>query len=156
MKYCLIYVIVLSIVIFLIGRIYPRKWIKENAFPFTSFKFEKNGKVYEKIKIKKWKTVFPDFSYLITKILPNFMPRKRIDKDPKTKIPVLIKESCVAESTHFIAIILGLFCITIYPKLGGIITYIVYALLNVPPILIQRYNRPRLKTALSIYSKEKV
>lgn len=31
---CLLYLFIISVVIFLIGRIYPRKWIKEDKFPW--------------------------------------------------------------------------------------------------------------------------
>ena len=76
--YCFLYLIISGIIIFLIGRIFPRKWIKEHKFPFKSFAFEKNGNIYEKLNVKKWKTRLPDASTIIHKVLPKFMPVKRI------------------------------------------------------------------------------
>lgn len=145
---CLLYLLTITVVIFLIGRIYPRKWIKEDKFPFKSYKREKGGKIYEKIGIRKWKTKFPDFSTIITKILPKFMPKKRLDGKDIEKIPVLIKESCVAESTHIVALFLGFGCVIVSPNACGWIFAILYGLCNIPPILIQRYNRPRLKASV--------
>ena len=116
--YCVLFLICSGILIFFIGRIYPRKWINEKAFPFKSYKFENNGKFYNKFKIKKWKTKLPDASVIISKIIPGFMPKKRLDKNPKEKIKVLIKESCVAEMTHAVSAIVGWFCVKIWSKYG--------------------------------------
>lgn len=151
--YCLLYLATMSILIFLIGRFFPRKWIFENSFPFRSFAFEKDGKIYEKIKIRKWKTVWPDASMLLHGLLPNHYPKKRLESNNVEKIPVLIKESCVAEITHIITSILGFGCIFVWNGLGGIIISIIYFLANIPPIIIQRYNRPRLKKSLRLAEK---
>ena len=45
--YCLIYLIVITITIFLIGRFFPRRWIFESKFPFRSYNIEKDGKIYQ-------------------------------------------------------------------------------------------------------------
>ncbi len=144
---CLIFIIVSGMCIFIIGRIFPRKWIKENKFPFKSFKIENNGKLYDKINIRKWKTKLPDASVIITKFIPRFMPRKRIDNkshNNKNNINILVKETCIAETNHFFAGIIGLYCIKIWNGIGGWVISVVNLLLNIPFILIQRYNRPRL------------
>ena len=47
------YLLCISIAVFILGRLYPRKWLRTDAFPFKSFKFEKNGTIYNKIKIMK-------------------------------------------------------------------------------------------------------
>ena len=57
--YCIMYLLVASIVIYFLGRIIPYKWINENKFPFKSFAFEKDGKLYEKLKIKSGKISYP-------------------------------------------------------------------------------------------------
>ena len=142
--YCILYLIVSGIVIFLIGRIFPRKWIKYNKFPFKSFKLENNGIIYNKLKIKKWKTKLPDASVIICKFIPKFMPIKRIKTNKKEEIEVLVKETCVAESTHFIAALTGFFCVRIWKSLGGWIISFIYLIWNYLFIMIQRYNRPRL------------
>ncbi|MBE5749233.1 MAG: glycosyl-4,4'-diaponeurosporenoate acyltransferase [Clostridiales bacterium] len=146
--YCLIYLISISLIIYVIGRIYPRKWIKENSFPFKSFKFEKHGKIYDKLKIKKWKTKLPDFSLIMHKIISK-IPKKRIENTQNANLKILIKETCIAEATHFFAMIFGFLCVKIWYKFGIIIST-VFAALNVPFILIQRYNRPRLIRALNL------
>lgn len=145
---CVVYLIIVGIITFIGGRIFPRKWIKENKFPFESFKFEKNGKIYDKIKIKKWKTKLPDASCVLYKI----MPKKRIETKSIKKIEILVKESCIAEATHVIVGVLSWLCIYIWKKRNGFLVALLFNILNLPFILIQRYNRPRLKKVLKINS----
>lgn len=145
--YCIIYLLVASIVIYLLGRVIPYKWINENAFPFKSFAFEKNGKIYEKLKIKKWKNKLPDASQFISKVVKR-VPAKNLEGNCGKKIPILIKETCKAEFTHFIASVAGFYCCKIWKK-GGYMLSVLYFIGNLPFILIQRYNRPRLKRAMS-------
>ena len=137
----------LTLVIYVIGRIFPRKWIREDKFPFQSFGFEKNGKIYDKIKIKKWKTKWPDASRIMHKIFPK-IPVKRFDDKSPEKVKVLLKESCVAETTHIVAFLFSFFALLFWMSVLSIILTVLYALVNIPPILIQRYNRPRLKKSL--------
>lgn len=60
-------------------------------------------------------------------------------------MPRMIQETCVAEFIHAANCILGLYCLKIFPGIGGIIVVFIYAVVfNLPYILIQRYNRPRL------------
>lgn len=145
---CFSYLVIMGISIFLCGRFFPRKWIFENAFPYKSFAFEKNGTVYEKVNIKKWKTKWPDASKIFHGFFGEFYPKKQIEGKNLEKIQVLIKETCIAESTHFMAIILGLFSIKIWFNIGGFMIWLAWLGWNLPPILIQRYNRPRLKNIL--------
>ena len=143
--YCLCYLIIITVIVFLIGRIFPRKWINENRFPFKVFKWEKNGKIYEKLRIKKWKKKLPDASLVLSKIIPSLYPTKRMKTSERDKANILLKESCVAEGTHKVVSILGFFCIYIWKSFGGVTFAIVFYLCNVPFIIIQRYNRPRLQ-----------
>lgn len=147
--YWLAYMLAITVGIYVIGRIFPRKWIKEDKFPFRSFAFEKNGKIYDKIKIKKWKTKWPDASMVIHKIIPQ-IPVKRFDDKSPEKVKTLIKESCVAETTHIVAFVLSFFALFFWFSIVSIILTVMYALVNIPPILIQRYNRPRLVRTLRV------
>ena len=58
-------------------------------------------------------------------------------------------ETCVAELTHALLCIAGLALLWLWPGTGGIVLFALYVLLgNIPFILIQRYNRPRLQKLL--------
>ncbi len=147
--YCILYLMVSGLTIFFIGRVFPRKWIHESSFPFKSYKWENDGQIYRKIGVHKWKTKLPDASVLIHKIAPWFMPKKRLDAKTKDKMKTLVKESCVAEFNHFMAAVLGLYCMKIWRKTGGIILSICNFICHMPFVLIQRYNRPRLVKSIS-------
>lgn len=142
-----------GLLVFILGRVFPRKWINPESFYFKAWRWENGGKVYEKIGIKKWKTKWPDFSNIITKIFPKFMPKKRLDMNAVQKLPILIRESCVAESTHTICFILGFVPVAIWPGLASGVLGVLWALTHIPPIIIQRYNRPRFKETFKKVSK---
>ena len=108
---------------------------------FRSFCFEDNGAIYEKIGIRKWHKRLLDMS----RILPFMMPAKNLSGDYEARLSVMIQETCVAEIVHIGASIAGLRCLWMWPGVGGVtVTVIHIVLLNLPFILIQRYNRPRL------------
>lgn len=73
------------------------------------------------------------------------MSRKRLDQN--NQIPILIKETCIAEATHVLAAILGFGCVFIWEGIGGWIVSIAFLLFNLPFVIIQRFNRPRLIAA---------
>ena len=126
---------------FFAGRIVPKGWLKPEKGWFRSFSFERNGAVYEKLGIRRWQNKVLDMS----RILPCLMPAKNLSGDYEERLPVMIQETCVAEIVHITVSIAGLRCLRMWPGIGGItVTAIHIVLLNLPFILIQRYNRPRL------------
>lgn len=138
---CVQYLAVTGIIAFFLGRLIPKKWFRADKFPFSSFAFEKNGKFYNKFKIRIWQNKVPDMS----KILPKIMPAKSISSDYREKLPRMLQETCVAEFIHVLLCFSGLKCIKLWPGAGGkIIVFLYIVLFNLPYIMIQRYNRPRL------------
>ena len=126
---------------FFFGRLISQWPIKPDQGWFRSFAIERNGKVYEKLNIRNWQAKVPDMS----RVFPKLMPPKNLSGDYAQRLPVMIQETCVAELTHIVVSLLGLPCLWIWPGMGGVVvTAIFILLLNVPYILIQRYNRPRL------------
>lgn len=119
--------------------------LHEDAFPFRPYRFERDGAIYNKIGIKKWQNSVPDMS----KILPDRIPAKKLTGDLCKRVPVMIKETCVAELIHIVLCVLSLFCLAIWRGTGGIIVTALYILGNLPFILIQRYNRPRFVRLLN-------
>ena len=144
--YCLLYLLFISLLIYFVGRVYPRKAINPNVFPFCTFKKEKNGKIYQKFKVRKLKKIYPDASKLAHKIIAK-IPEKSLKSPTEKQLTILIYESCVAEITHVVAIILGAFCPIISITHGTILSTL-YILFNLPAIIIQRFNRPCYKSAL--------
>ncbi len=138
---CVLYLVIISIISFLVGRILPKKWFRADLFPYRGYGFEKNGRIYMKIGIHKWQSKIPDMS----KILPFMMPKKKLSGENLEKMPRMIQETCVAEFIHGINAIAGFYCLKLCPGVGGVVLSIIYAvILNLPFVLVQRYNRPRL------------
>ena len=81
------------------------------------------------------------------------MPKKRLDMSAVEKLPLLIKECCVAEATHAICFVLGFIPIIIWSGVASVVLAVLWGLTHIPPIIIQRYNRPRFKTMLKRVSK---
>ncbi len=71
---------------------------------------------------------------------------KKLKRQTLSDLPRLIQETCVAEWTHGILSIAGLAMLWFWPGIGGICMTAVYILLgNLPFIVVQRFNRPRLQ-----------
>jgi glycosyl-4,4'-diaponeurosporenoate acyltransferase len=77
---------------------------------------------YVKSMFRKKISVFRDFDY----------------------IKELIQETCVAEFVHWMLVLISPVFLVLMEGLAGRIGAVVYALANLPFVMIQRYNRPRL------------
>lgn len=137
---CVIWLALVGIMGFLLGRIIPAKWIHPGKGMFGCFDFEQNGRIYEKLGIRKWHKKLPDMS----RILPFMVPAKNMRGAYKDRLNVMIHETCVAEIVHHVMNVCALHCLRLWPGMGGLCVTLLYILLNLPFVLIQRYNRPRL------------
>lgn len=143
---CVVYLAVIGIVGFVVGRILPKKWFHYDKFPYSPYGFEHSGKIYEKIHIRSWQRRVPDMS----RIFPKLMPAKKFASGEEHRLPEMIRETCVAEFIHGILCFAGLHCITLWQGAGGLLIAVLNILGNMPFILIQRYNRPRLIRVMHI------
>ena len=144
---CFLYFAITGAIGFFLGRLLPKKWFQPDGFLFRCREFEKNGKLYEKIKVRHWQNRLPDMS----RILRWAMPSKKLEGDYAQKLPVMLEETCVAEFIHLLMCVTGLYSFHLWPGIGGVTVYLIYVtVFNLPYIVIQRYNRPRL---LKLYSR---
>ena len=147
--HCALYLAVTGIIAFLVGRIVPKSWFQEDRFPYRSYPVEQ--KLYRALRVKKWQSKVPDMS----RIFPALMPAKKLTADTFANLQGMIQETCVAEMIHSLLSLTGLACLAIWPGAGGIILTLVYILLgNLPFIIIQRYNRPRLQKLLAMQRRK--
>lgn len=137
---CACYLALTGIGAFVLGRLLPGDLFRADCFPYLGFSFEREGRIYEYLRIKAWQNKLPDMS----RILPGIMPKKRLDTHYKTTLPDMVRETCVAELTHGLLCVAGLYCLRLWPGTGGIAVTALNILVNGLYILIQRYNRPRL------------
>ncbi len=133
-------VIIVGAISFVVGELLPRKNFDYTAFPYRPFKWEKNGAIYHLIGIQKWKDHVPDMSKYVKTMFAKEIVSAR---DPEYTRR-LILETCVAEQVHYILMLLS----PIFPQymdpFYGDLAMVLYCLGNLPFVLIQRYNRPRL------------
>ena len=134
-----------GVVTLFLGIPVPRHIFDAERFPFRMYAFEKDGAIYRRVLVHKWKDIVPDASKVISK-----MTKKRISKSvDAASIQRLIEETCVAEIVHWILIVLTpVYSIGIDVKYGVLLS-VLYALGNLVFIVIQRYNRPRFMKILA-------
>lgn len=129
---------------FIVGELLPREPFDFYAFPYRPFGFERRGKIYHSIKVHRWKDKAPDMSKLVKGIFKKKLPMRRDDQ----YLINLIRETCVAEFVHLMLILASPVFLFVFDGWHGCVTMAVYGVLNLPFIIIQRYNRPRLVALL--------
>lgn len=80
----------------------------------------------------------------MSKICTKIMPPKKLSMDSIAKLPLMIQETCVAEFIHVLLCVTGIYCVWLWPGIGGAVVAGLYFLRNLLFVFIQRYNRPRL------------
>lgn len=136
-----LYLVFISIVAFPIGRMIPKQWIKYDCFPFAAYEWEDDGRIYNKIGIRKWMNKVPDMS----RIMKKYMKRKELPRGfGGEDIRYLLDETCIAELIHSLLCINGLHCMDYWPGMGGTVFAVLYLVGNLLFVFIQRYNRPKL------------
>ena len=138
---CAVYFAVTGLLSFFLGRLIPPNKMEWHRFPYKLYPMENEGVVYKRIGIHHWQNKVPDMSKVFPKLMP---PKKMVSRD-KNSLLRMIQETCTAELTHIVLCLTGLYCIKLWPGAGGTsLALLNIVLFNLPFILIQRYNRPRL------------
>ncbi|MCY1153399.1 MAG: hypothetical protein PQJ49_13580 [Sphaerochaetaceae bacterium] len=131
----------IQLIVTLICNLFDVKKFNPNSFFLRCHKWENGGKVYKTIfKIHKWKHLLPDGA----RVEKNGFEKKYLKTYDKEYIREFIYQTGRAEISHWLQIIpfwvFGFWC-----PFYIIWLMLLYALLvNIPCILAQRYNRPRL------------
>lgn len=134
---------VIGVATHFIGEALPRNRFNCRAFPFAPYKWERGGRLYNKLKIEKWKSIMPDKSRYVQSTV-----RKSVGGDRgAAHMEQLAKETCVAEAVHWGLWLISPVVLLINESPYSWIFCALYGLSNLPFIMIQRYNRPRLLRA---------
>jgi len=123
----------------------PKKIFNKNSKIFKIYKWER--RFYEKIGIKKWKDHIPELGKL-----GNFSKSKLENPNDNTYVDRFIKECVIGEVVHVCGIIFG-FTVLFYFRFAltiGLPVAIINIFLNIPSIMILRYNRPKLEVILEM------
>jgi glycosyl-4,4'-diaponeurosporenoate acyltransferase len=117
----------------------PEKYLDHTRWLFKEKSWENGGSVYQKIfKVRKWKDKLPELSDFFH---TTFSKRDITGYDPDY-LEKYILESCRAEMSHWSIIILAFWSVVCNDYVISML--IVATALNLPFIIIQRYNRPRI------------
>ena len=149
---CLLVVVSPSIIFNFIEKFFPEKWYGEDVKLFKERKFE--NEFFKKIRIKKWKDNVPQF-LKIKNINKAKQDNSKIDT---SYINNFITETRRGEFMHLIDIIFGVLASLLLPKAFffkySLPIILVWTYFNMLSIIIQRYNRPRLKKLLTRMQRE--
>lgn len=120
----------------------PVRVFNPRAFFFRSHPFERDGQIYEKVfKVKRWKHLLPDGGGLWKE---RGYKKRHLEDLSEENLERFLLESCRAELTHWLALsffwVFGFFLSA--PATG--LMLIIALLGNLPCIIPQRYNRPRI------------
>lgn len=133
--------ILFSMAMTLIAEKMPEKIYGFRLWLYRERKWESGGKVYERLfMVKAWKTRLPDIS--------DFMKwrfnKKHFEHNDKGYLSIFLTESCKSELTHWM-IIFSTVTFKLWNDWGSVLLlFLIASFLNLPYIIIQRYNRPRL------------
>lgn len=128
----------------------PDKYYHYAKFPYKTLRIEKNGSIYQSIfRVKNWKHLLPDGAKAWKKKGYEKKHIKNFDHDTINKFLV---ESCRAELTHILPILVVWIFFLFTPFHIGLIMVVYSIITNLPCLIVQRYNRPRL---ISLLNKRK-
>ena len=120
----------------------PDKVFNPRAFIFRSHPFERDGQLYEDIfKVKRWKQLLPDGGGLWKK---RGYKKRHLEDLSEENLERFLLESCRAELTHWLVISLFWVFGFFLPASATGLMLIIALLGNLPCIIPQRYNRPRV------------
>lgn len=133
---------VVGILAHIVGEALPRDAFLWNKFPYAPYTWEEQGKFYNrKFHIERWKDHLPDKSKVVKSTV-----EKSIHATQRTPehLRRLLQETCVAEFIHWALLVCSPILLLTMQGPWSIVMTVLYGLSNIPFIMIQRYNRPRL------------
>ncbi len=124
----------------------PDRWFSPNSSFFHAHAFEKDGRIYDRVfRVTRWKHLLPDGGMVWKK---RGFRKKKLESFSEENLNRFLVESSRGEMTHWLAIFpFWVFWFFTPPIVPWIMLF--YALLvNLPCIIAQRYNRPRVQRLL--------
>lgn len=125
----------------------PLKWLNPNSRLFKTYAWEKEGRVYERIfRVRAWKHLIPNGSGLYR----DGFSIRTLESSQLDYLKRWLKKTIRAEICHWLMIVPSVFFFLWNDVLVGWIM-VAYAFLNnLPIIIIQRYNRPRIRKLIEL------
>lgn len=123
----------------------PEKHLNAKSFYFRSHKWESSGQFYETVFfVRKWKKFLPDGGA----VTRDGYRKKRLTDFSEENLNRFLVESCRAELTHLFAIPPFILFSFFVPAYVVVFMFVYSILVNLPCVISQRYNRPRVSSLL--------
>lgn len=107
--------------------------------------WEKGGEIYQQVfRVKDWKKYIPSGAALYK----GAYEIKNLITFSAQNVRLWLKESCRAEFCHWMMILPGFFFVLWNSTTGAWINLVYAVANNLVPIIMQRYNRPRVRKLL--------
>lgn len=118
---------------------------------FKKRAFEQEGKLWRNVfKVQKWKDRLPDGASLFKA----GYKKKKLPEAQIESLEVFIKETKRAELTHILLLVPAPLFYLWNPIWAGHIMILYAVIINIPFIIIQRYNRIRLEKIVNVLRKK--
>lgn len=118
----------------------PLAWLDKIPWVCRSYRWERGGRVYQRLHIGAWKERLPEAGGLF----PGGFSKRRLQTTSPAYLQRFAREVCRAECSHWLTWGLALTFFAWNPWPIGVVMVIYGGLSNLPFILVQRYNRARL------------
>lgn len=129
----------------------PDKFFNHNKGIYKTFRFEHNGKLYDTLfKVKKWKHLLPDGGAIYKK---KGFAKKTLTDFSQNNLNRFLMESCRGELTHWLPICFFWVFFFITSPFVVLLMFVYSIIVNMPCIIVQRYNRPRIQKMLNLKGK---
>lgn len=137
-----VYVLLIDIVVVLVFYfVFPKKWFNPISKNFKAS--ERERRFYNFLRIRKWKDKIPAGI--------GFRKDRVYEKDNPDYIFRFLQDSAIAEKEHLVSALIGWIIIFLNPftPLNFSVAFalpvcIVHFVLHMMPVMVQRYNRPKL------------
>jgi glycosyl-4,4'-diaponeurosporenoate acyltransferase len=124
----------------------PKRLFHPDHWVYRSHAFEKEGELYQTLfKVKSWKHLLPDGGAVWRK---KGYQKKHLEDYRDENLEKFLVESCRGEATHIGPILLFWIFFLFTPFYVGWMMLVYSLIVNMPCIIVQRYNRPRIKHLL--------
>ncbi len=135
--------------IFIPGAIIQRMSIRrfrERSFLFRIRSWEQNGRVYRFLGVREWKEMMPDGAG----IFQDGFRKRHMPEHDEFYLKRFILETCRAEYVHWVILALTPLFFLWNPLSAALLMFPFSLAINLPCIMVQRYNRPRLRKLLDL------
>jgi glycosyl-4,4'-diaponeurosporenoate acyltransferase len=123
----------------------PVERLGRDRFPFRLSEVERGGRVYARLRIKRWKRLLPEAGDLFA----GGFSKRHLARRDRSYLERFVAETRRAELTHWLILAAGPLFFLWNPWWLGLAMVGYAAAANVPCLLTQRYNRVRLLRLLA-------